>query len=136
MKKYLALVAAALYLLVGNASAVTSGTWLCPGTGRTVEITVQGSGSTMTVTITHNGRSVTVPAVDDGRGGAAEFPAGGGVGVEVGGASFRGSYPSGTPKWSEEPQGRPWFSMPRLKPKAGSSRAQGDGEGTLPRTGR
>jgi hypothetical protein len=133
MKKYLLALLALCGLSVA-AWAVTSGTWMCPGTGKAVEITVNGSGTGMTVTITHNGRTVTVPAVDDGRGGAAEFPAGGGIGVEVGGASFRGSYPAGTPKWSEEPLGRPWFHMPRLVPKAGSSRAQGDGEGTLPRT--
>jgi hypothetical protein len=133
MKKYLLALLALCGLSVA-AWAVTSGTWMCPGTGKPVEITVNGSGTGMTVTITHNGRSVTVPALDDGRGGAAEFPSPPTAGVEVGGASFRGSYPNGKPKWSERPQGRPWFHMPRMEPKNGVNQAQGDGEGTLPRT--
>lgn len=132
MKKYLILVVSALALMVGIASAVTSGTWLCPGTGRTVDISVAPDGRS--VTITHNGASITVPSLPGSRPGtAAEFPSPpNGAGAEVGGASFRGSYPAGTPKWSEEPQGRPWFSMPRMSPKEGSSQSQGDGEGTLP----
>lgn len=134
MKKYLALIAGLLVLIATPAQAVTSGTWLCPGTNRTVNIEVAPDGRS--VTITHNGASVTVPSLPGSRPGTvAEFPSPPGAGAEVGGASFRGSYPSGTPKWSEEPQGRPWFSMPRMSPKEGSSQSQGDGEGTLPRTG-
>lgn len=129
--KYLAPLLAAFCLLAGITAALTSGTWICPITGQAVDIDVhQGRDGKTYVTVTHGGESVTVEGVPDTRGGVAEFPP-----TSVGGASFRARMPSGTAQCSEADEGRPWFNMPRVTPKKGSSAATGDGEGTLPMTG-
>lgn len=129
--KHLLRALAALVALAGLAIAHTSGTWMSPISGQPVDITVNGSGANTTVTITHNGTTVTVDAIPGSRPGTAvEYGP-----VEVGGVSFGARIPGGQPRCSEEPQGRPWFTMPRLVPKDAGDAAHGDGEGTLPRVG-